>query len=196
MAVFQIKQDIYKVGAIDWDRRLFDQLIPLPHGTSYNSYLVKGSEKTVLIDTVYPPKLQELLSNLKKLNIDKLDYVVANHAEQDHSGSLPVILEMYPEAKILTNSKCKELLMGHLQISEDKIITVDGSTEILLGNKTLKFIIAPWVHWPDTMFTHIKEDKILFTCDFMGSHLATSDLFVENEGLVYELAKRYYAEIM
>ena len=196
MAVLKVRDDIFSVGTIDWDRRLFDELIPLPHGTSYNSYLIKGSEKTALIDTVYPPKFDELVSNLKKLQVNRLDYIVANHAEPDHSGSLPAMLEMYPEAKVLTNTKCKEILQAHLQISDDKFITIDNSTEISLGNKTLKFMISPWVHWPDTMFTHLPEDKILFTCDFMGSHMATSDLYAVNEGAVYEAAKRYYAEIM
>ncbi|OGI01161.1 MAG: MBL fold hydrolase [Candidatus Melainabacteria bacterium GWF2_37_15] len=197
MAVLQIKDNVFSVGVIDWDRRLFDELIPLPHGTSYNSYLIKGSEKTALIDTVYTPKLEELVLNLKeKLQIERLDYIVANHAEPDHSGSLPAILQMYPEARVLTNAKCKELLQAHLQILDDKFITVDNSTEISLGNRTLKFMISPWVHWPDTMFTHLPEDKILFTCDFMGSHMATSDLYSVNEGAVYEAAKRYYAEIM
>ncbi len=196
MAVLKVKDDIFSIGAIDWHRHLFDQLIPLPHGTSYNSFLVKGSEKTALIDTAYAPKLNEFLSNLKKLQIDRLDYIVANHAEPDHSGAIPAVLEIHPEAKILTNAKCKELLQAHLKISEDKFITVDNSTVISLGNKTLKFMISPWVHWPDTMFTHLPEDKIIFTCDFMGSHIATSELYAVNEGAVYEAAKRYYAEIM
>ncbi len=196
MAVQKIRENIYYVGAIDWDRRLFDQLIPLPHGTSYNSYLIEGSEKTVLIDAVYPKKWDDLLSNLKTLKVNKIDYIVSNHSEPDHSGSLPLLLEIYPEAQILTNSKCKELLINHLKIDENKITEVDSSTKISIGDKTLTFIIAPWVHWPDTMFTYIPEEKIIFTTDFMGSHLATSDLFVKNEWVVHEAAKRYYAEIM
>jgi flavorubredoxin len=192
----EIKPAVYAVGAIDWFRRLFDELIPLPDGTSYNSYLIKGSEKVALIDTVDPTKEYELMDNLKKLNIDNIDYVVANHAEQDHSGSLPNILEFYPKAKVLTNPKCKDMLMDLLLIPEDKFITINDRETVSLGNKTLEFILAPWVHWPETMFTYLKEDKILFTCDFLGSHLATSDLFVVDEAKVYESAKRYYAEIM
>jgi len=196
VAVQKIKDNFYFVGTRDWDRRLFDQLIPLPHGTSYNSYFIKASEKNVLIDTVHPSKKEEFLSNLKTLEVDRIDYIVVNHSEQDHSGLLPVILNKYPEAQILTNAKCKDLLIDHLPVQEDKITVVDGSTEISLGNKTLTFMMSPWVHWPDTMFTYVPEDKIIFTTDFMGSHLATSDLFVTNEGLVYEAAKRYFAEIM
>jgi len=196
MTVRYLKPDIISVGSIDWDRRLFDKLIPLPQGTSYNSYLIKGSEKTALIDTVYTPKAQELVSNLKKLNVENLDYIVANHAEPDHSGTIPKLLEIYPDVKIVTNAKCRELLISFYNISDDKFIIIGDSDKISLGNKTLSFIIAPWVHWPDTMFTHLIEDKILFTCDFTGSHLATSDLFVTSEAEIYRPAKRYFAEIM
>ncbi len=196
MAVREIKPGIYSVGAIDWDRRLFDELIPLPDGTSYNSYLIKGNEKIALIDTVDPTKEYELLDNLKKLNINNIDYVISNHAEQDHSGTIPKVLEIYSSAKVVTNPKCKEFLKDLLLIPEDKFITVNDRKTVSLGNKTLEFILAPWVHWPETMFTFLKEDKILFACDFLGSHLAASELFVSDEAKVYESAKRYYAEIM
>jgi flavorubredoxin len=192
----QLKSNIYSVGTIDWDRRLFDELIPLPDGTSYNAYLVKGREKTALIDTVDSAMADVLIENLNQLKIKNIDYVIANHAEQDHSGSLPQILEVYPNAKVVATPKCKDMLMDLLLIPESKFITVDDGSSISLGDKTLEFIHAPWVHWPETMFTYLKEDKILFTCDFLGSHLATSDLFVTDEPVVYEAAKRYYAEIM
>ncbi|MBC8525253.1 MAG: FprA family A-type flavoprotein [Candidatus Cloacimonetes bacterium] len=196
MAIRKIKSVVFSVGAIDWDRRLFDELIPLPDGTSYNSYLIKGSEKTALIDTVDPHKENELINNLQKLNVQKIDYVIANHAEQDHSGTIPKILELYPNAKVVTNQKCKNMLMDLMLISEEKFIVVNDGDTISLGDRNLKFILAPWVHWPETMLTYLIEDKILFTCDLFGSHLATSDLFVKDEAKVYESAKRYYAEIM
>jgi flavorubredoxin len=196
MSFREIRPGIYAVGAIDWDRRLFDELIPLPDGTSYNSYLIKGSEKTALIDTVDPTKGYELISNLRELDIKNIDYIISNHAEQDHSGSIPKILDLYPDAKVLTNRKCKEMLIDLLLVPEDKFITINDRETVSLGNKMLEFILAPWVHWPETMFTYLKEDNILFTCDFLGSHLAISDLFVEDEAKVYESAKRYYAEIM
>jgi flavorubredoxin len=196
MVVQQLKENVHSVGAIDWDRRLFDALIPLPEGTSYNSYLVKGSEKTALIDTVDPSKESELLGNLEKLGIESLDYVISHHAEQDHSGAIPTVLEKYPNAKVVTNPKCKGMLMDLLQLSEDKFIEVEKRETLSLGDKTLEFIYAPWVHWPETMMTYLKEDKILFSCDFLGSHLATSELFVRDEAAVYRAAKRYYAEIM
>jgi len=192
----ELKPRIYAVGAIDWDRRLFDELIPLPDGTSYNAYLVRGSEKTALIDTVDPTMAGVLVRNLEELETGDIDYVIANHAEQDHSGTLPQILELYPGAKVVCTPKCKDLLMDSLLIHPDKFITVEDGKTLSLGDKTLEFIHAPWVHWPETMLTYLREDRMLFTCDFLGSHLATSDLFVTDEATVYEAAKRYYAEIM
>ena len=192
----ELKSNIFFVGAIDWDRRLFDELIPLPDGTSYNAYLVKGREKTALIDTVDPTMTEVLTKNLNQLKIKDINYIIANHAEQDHSGSLPQILDMYPNAKVVCTTKCKGLLMDLLLIPENKFKTVEDRETLSLGDKTLEFIHAPWVHWPETMLTYLREEKILFTCDFLGSHLATSDLFVTDEPTVYEAAKRYYAEIM
>jgi len=196
MAIQNLKPDVYSVGSRDWDRRLFDSLIPLPDGTSYNAYLIKGSEKTALIDSVDPVKSSELLDNLKKIGVKKLDYLISNHAEQDHSGAIPDVLASFPETMVVTNEKCKSFLMDHLLIPAEKFITVKDGETISLGNKTLEFVLTPWVHWPETMVTHLREDKILFTCDFFGSHLATSDLYVKEEPLVLENAKRYYAEIM
>lgn len=194
MAVRKLKEGIYEVGAIDWDRRLFDELIPLPDGTSYNSYLIMGKEKIALIDTVDPSKEQVLIENIKKLNIKKIDYIISNHAEQDHSGSIPIILEMFPDSKIVTNSKAKEFLIDLLHIPEERFLLINEEKTLDLGGKTLKFFMTPWVHWPETMVTYLVEDKILFTCDFFGSHLATSKLFADDE--VLKPAKRYYAEIM
>jgi len=196
MPAREIKPNIFSVGAIDWDRRLFDELIPLPDGTSYNAYIIKGTTKTALLDSVDPAKESELINNLKELGISRIDYVVCHHAEQDHSGTIPKILRIYPEAKVVTNQKCKEMLKELLLIPDDKFIEIKDRETISLGNKTLDFILAPWVHWPETMLTYLKEDKILFPCDFFGSHLATSDLYVTDEALVYKSAKRYYAEIM
>jgi flavorubredoxin len=192
----ELKPNIYAVGAIDWGRRLFDELIPLPDGTSYNSYLIKGSEKTALIDTVDPTMTDVLVRNLEDLEISELDYVIANHAEQDHSGALPQIIDIYPRAKVVCTPKCKELLMDLFLIPEDEFITVADGETLSLGDKTLEFIHAPWVHWPETMLTYLREDRVIFTCDFLGSHLATSDLFVTDGVTIYEAAKRYYAEIM
>jgi len=132
----EIKKSIYWVGAIDFDRKLFDELIPLPDGTSYNSYIVKGSEKTALIDSVDPVKEQELIDNLKTLKIEQIDYVIAHHGEQDHSGVIPRILKEFPMAKIVTNSKCKEMLKDLLLIPDDKFITVNDRETISFNETT------------------------------------------------------------
>ncbi|MBM2825574.1 MAG: fold hydrolase [Dehalococcoidales bacterium] len=192
----EIRPGVYWVGAIDWERRLFDALIPLPDGTSYNSYLVKGSEKTALIDTVDPAMSGVLMEHLNQLGIKQLDYIVAHHAEQDHAGTLPQVMERYPEAKVIVTPRCKDMLGAMLVMPEDRFITVNDKETVSLGDRTLEFIHAPWVHWPETMFTYLREERILFSCDFLGSHLATTDLYVTDEGQVAEAAKRYYAEIM
>jgi len=196
MKRMQIKPGIDAVGAIDWDRRLFDSLIPLPDGTSYNSYLVRGSEKTALIDTVDPPMDMVLTGNLDDLKVDRIDYVICNHAEQDHAGSIPLILDLYPEAKVVCTPKCKGMLIDLLHLDEGVFMTVNDGDTLSLGNKTFEFIHAPWVHWPETMVCYLREDKILFSCDFFGSHLAQSALYVQDECQVYESAKRYFGEIM
>jgi flavorubredoxin len=190
----EIKPNVYWMGAIDWDRRLFDALIPLPDGTTYNAYLVQGSEKVAVIDAVDPSMADVLMTYLE--DVLTVDYVIANHAEQDHSGSIPRVLEKYPDARVVTTSRGKDMLMDLLLIPEGKFITVSDGETLSLGDKTLEFIHAPWVHWPETMLTYLKEDKVLFPCDFFGSHIATTDLYVTDEGQVYEAAKRYYAEIM
>ena len=191
-----IRPGIFHVGVNHWDRRLFDELIPLPDGTTYNSYLIKGSEKTALIETVDPVKTDELMANLKSIGIDAIDYVVANHAEQDHSGGIPQVLQAFPKARVVTNEKCRTMLIDLLHITEDKFITVEDHGTLSLGDRTMEFIFAPWVHWPETMLTYLREEKILFPCDLFGAHLAISETYAADKPRVYESAKRYYAEIM
>jgi flavorubredoxin/rubredoxin len=196
MRARRIADEVWWVGAIDWDRKLFDGLIPLPDGTSYNCYLVRGKNKTALIDTVDPSHKRVLMERLKNLGVSTIDYVIANHAEQDHSGSIPYVLASYPMAKVITTPKGKSLLSDLLEIREERILAVQDSNTIDLGEKTLQFLSFPWVHWPETMLTWLPEQKILFPCDLFGSHLAAADLFVSDEGAVIQAAKRYYAEIM
>jgi flavorubredoxin len=190
----QIAPNIWKLGVIDWDRRLFDSLIPLPDGTSYNSYLIRGSEKTALLDTVDAAMPQKLIEQLS--GIERVDYIIAHHAEQDHSGAIPAVLARYPSAVLVCSTKCKTMLVDHLCVDEKRICAMENGASLSLGDKTLEFIYTPWVHWPETMCTYCKEDKALFTCDFFGSHLATSDTYSDDTKRVYEAAKRYYAEIM
>lgn len=194
MEARKIRERIHWMGAVDWDRRLFDSLIPLPDGTSYNAYLIEGREGTALLDTVDSTKTDVLMAQLG--DVPRLDYLVAHHAEQDHAGSIPDVLMKYEDAQVVTTPKGKGMLIDLLRIAEERFITVDDGETLSLGDRTLEFIHTPWVHWPETMSTYLQEERILFTCDFFGSHLATSDLYVTEEWRVYEAAKRYYAEIM
>lgn len=196
MALKEIKNNIFYCGLNHRERKLFDELVPLPSGTTYNSYLIKGSQKIALIDTMYPPKADLYIEKLAQAGIDKIDYIVAQHGEQDHTGALPKMIQKYPDAIILTNPKCKELVQEMLHIPDEKFQIVADGEEISLGDKSLKFIYAPWVHWPDTMFTYIKEEKMLFTCDFFGAHLPFENLYAEENEKTLLSAKRYYAEIM
>ena len=190
----KVVDNVMWMGAIDWNRRLFDSLIPLPDGTSYNAYLVQGSEKTALLDTVDPTMVDVLMAQLA--DVPRLDYVIAHHAEQDHSGALPEVIQKYPEAKIVTNAKARDMLIDLLQLPEDRFHVIQDGEVLSLGDLHLQFVLTPWVHWPETMCTYLPERKVLFTCDFFGSHLATSDLYAVDQGKVYEAAKLYYAEIM
>ncbi|MBC7223980.1 MAG: FprA family A-type flavoprotein [Anaerolineae bacterium] len=194
MKLRRIREGVYWLGAVDWDRRLFDALIPLPDGTSYNAYLVQGSEKTALLDTVDPSRVHLLMAQLE--GVPRVDYIVAHHAEQDHSGAIPHVLQKYPQARVLASAKGKPMLADHLGIPLDAVDVVEDGVTLSLGGKTLQFLYTPWVHWPETMSTYLQEDRILFSCDFFGSHLATTDLYVTDPARVYEAAKRYYAEIM
>jgi flavorubredoxin len=190
----EIVPDVLAVGAQDFDRRLFDALISLPDGTSYNAYLVRGRDKTALIDTVEPAMLHVLQAYLK--DVTRIDYLISNHTEQDHSGSIPWVLERYPEVQLLSSEPAKPMLVDHLGLDAGKIRTVVDGEKLDLGGKTLRFITTPWVHWPETISTYLEEDKVLFSCDWFGSHMAQTDLFVDGVDCILAEAKRYYAEIM
>jgi flavorubredoxin len=190
----KIKDGLHWIGVVDWDRRLFDSLIPLPDGTSYNAYLLEGTDRRVLLDTVdsaYATDWRRMLDG-----VERLDYLVAHHAEQDHAGAIPAVLECRPECTVLASEKCKGMLIDHLHLPPERIRAVADGETVDLGGRTLEFVHTPWVHWPETICTFLPQDRILFSCDFFGSHLATTDLFVRDRGQVYEAAKRYYAEIM
>lgn len=199
MAAREIVENIYAVGTINWDLRCFDSIMPTPRGSSNNAYLVKGSEKAALVDTGEPHEEAEFITNLMRVDQHSLDYIVCLHAEQDHSGLLPLLLEVYPMAKVVTNEVCKGLLMAmhHLEELEERFIVIGDKETLSLGDKTLKFYLAPWVHWPDTMFAEVVEDKVLFTTDFLSTHYASPTLFQNDDSSEYlEGVKRYYAAIM
>ena len=192
----EIARNVFQVGAKDWNRRMFDALIPLPQGTSYNAYLVKGDVKTALIDTVNPGFEQELGSKINIVsNLEKLDYLIMNHAEPDHANAIHYILEKAPNAVFVTTEKGVKMAKLYHELPEARIKVVAEGDSLDLGGKTLKFIEAPWLHWPETMFTYLPEDKILFSCDFFGAHTAQGVYDEEIEDLI-PLAKRYFGEIM
>ena len=198
MSAGEIRKNIFSVGAIDRDRRLFDELVPLPDGTTYNSYLIRGSDRTALIDSVDPPMVDVLLENLSGQGINKIDYIISQHSEQDHSGAISNLINKFPKSLVVTNEKGKGILMDLLHIPENRFRTIGNGEKLSLGDKTLEFIMTPWVHWPETMSTYLKEEKILFSCDFFGSHYATDKLMISENDIekVMPAAKRYYGEIM
>ncbi len=189
----EIAEGVLWTGSNDHNKRMFDEIMPIPKGTSYNSYIIKGKEKTALIDTVDFPFKDELIKKLKDLNIQKIDYVIANHAEQDHSGALPEILSAYPEAKVVCTDKCREILKSLLPLENASFVEATEETTLDLGERTLRFIPFPWVHWPETMLTYLVEEKILFPCDLFGCHIPFGDYKQEE---IKEACKLYYAQIM
>ena len=199
MGTISIAPNVFWVGVKHHNRRLFDSLIPLPHGTSYNAYLIKGTQKTALIDTVNPGFEQELFNKISEhADPSKIDYVIMNHAEPDHAHALADVLSVAKDAKLVTGAKGKDAAVMYFDIDPARIIVVDESSSIDLGGKTLKFVDAPWLHWPETIFTYLEEDKILFPCDFFGSHLAVGEFYADEYGneKSVDMAKLYFAEIM
>jgi len=199
LAVRKVVDGVFYVGVDDTELDLFESTWPLPHGVSYNSYLVIGSEKTALIDTV-DSRFSGLLVNAISdvLEGRSIDYVVLNHLEQDHSGSLSDVLKRYPEAIVVGTSMALNIAQsfyGHFKRS----LTVKDGDSIDLGGKTLKFIQAPWLHWPETMVTYLIEDKVLFSCDAFGSFGALRDKLFDDEvdmKLNLDEAKRYFSNIV
>jgi flavorubredoxin len=194
--VAQLSEGIYWVGVRDWNRKLFDALIPLPNGTTYNAYLVVGKNKKALIDTANPGFERELEEKIRKV-VDPatIDYVVMNHAEPDHAGSIPHIMSINAKAKIVATAKGAKMAQVFYRVPEERIVMVHDQESIDLGGKTLQFIEAPMLHWPETMFTYLKENNTLFPCDFFGSHVARGMYDDEVEDLL-TYAQRYFGEIM
>lgn len=193
-----LARGVYWVGVIDWNLRDFHGYVT-PKGTTYNAYLIVD-EKITLVDTVKAEFSTEIFKRISQI-IDpaKIDYVIVNHVEMDHSGSLPVIMKTAPNATIYCSKKGKESLYLHYKADgcEDwNIEVVTTGSELSLGSKTLMFIEASMLHWPDSMHTYIKEDKILLSNDAFGQHIATSKPFDDEVGDVMAEAAEYYANIL
>jgi flavorubredoxin len=191
-----LKDGVFYVGVRDWNRRLFDALIPLPQGTTYNAYLIKGKEKIALIDTVNPGFETELENRINNVaSVSQIDYVIMNHAEPDHAGAIPHILAANDKAKLVCTKMGAQAAQIYFRVPEERMIVVKDNDNIELGGKTLKFIEAPMLHWPETMFTYLMQDKILFTCDFFGMHTAYG-FFDDEVDELDSFAQRYFGEIM
>lgn len=196
MKSYEIQKDLIWVGALDPALRTFDIIMHTPYGTTYNSYVVKGSEKTALFETVKVQFFDEYIERLKEGNIDlnKVDYLVISHTEPDHAGSVEKIIDLCPNITILASPVAIKYL-NKITNKPFKYIEVSDSSSISLGDKTLNFISAPFLHWPDTIYTHIPELKIILTCDSFGAHYSTNNLFddsVENYDHYMDALKYYY----
>jgi len=196
--VNELTSGIYWVGVEDWNRRIFDALIPLPMGTSYNAYLVVGKEKTALVDTVQNNFADDMLEKIGEIvEVEKIDFVVMNHAEPDHAGAIPRVMAVAKNARLVVTKIGVEMAKVFYDVPSDRTMMVKEGDTLDLGGKTLRFIDAPWLHWPETMFTYYVEGKILFPCDLFGAHIAKSKLYDDEVGdILLPEAKRYYAEIM
>ena len=198
MAALKILPGIYSVGVVDWQVRNFHgHTYTTQRGSSYNAYLIVD-EKIALIDTVAGQFAQELIDNIKEIiPLEKIDYIIVNHVEADHSGALPVILPLCPKAKVLGTAKCREGLYKHYYQNWDFQV-VKTNDQLKLGQRTLTFIEAPMIHWPDSMFTYCPQDELLLPNDAFGQHFATSARFDDqvDQCALMDEAKKYYANIL
>lgn len=193
----EIKENVYWVGAIDWEERDFHNF-EIPRGATYNAYLIVD-EKIALVDTVKHKFFGEMLRRIEEI-IDprEIDYIISNHVEIDHSGSLPYIKKIAKDAKVIATEKGRRGLCKYYDCADWEFQTVKTGDELKLGKKTLMFIEAPMLHWPDSMFTYVKEDKLLLPNDAFGQHIASVERFDEELGVEEALywAKVYYANIL
>jgi flavorubredoxin len=196
MAKVEIKPDIFWVGGIDWDLRDFHGYIT-QRGSSYNAYLILD-EKVTLVDTVKHYKFEEMLSRIKEIiEPSKIDHIVSNHVEMDHSGSLPMMLEHATNADVITSTQGEKGLKRHFK-KDWPLKAVKSGEELSIGKRTLKFFHMPMVHWPDSMATYIPEEKLLLPNDAFGQHIACQERFDDELGwdILREEAAKYYANIV
>ncbi len=197
MKPIKIAEDIYSVGVKDWNVRNFHGYLT-QKGTSYNAFLIID-EKITLIDTVKAPFCQEFLARLSQVvELSKIDYVISNHVEMDHSGSMPELMKHLPNATVVTTASAEKEHKAHYDTSSWKIQTVKTGDTLSIGKRTLSFLTTPMVHWPDNMLTYCEQDRILFSNDAFGQHLAGSENFDDelNLDLILAEAKKYYANIV
>jgi len=197
MGAIEVKEDVYWVGAVDWDIRDFHGY-STDKGTTYNSFLVMD-EKITLFDTVKKDLMGQLLHNISKIvDPSKIDYIIVNHVEVDHSGSLPEIMSIIRPEKILCSPMGKNILQRHFHRDDWPYEAVETGKTISLGKKTVQFIETKMLHWPDSMFSYLKEDRLLISSDAFGQHWATSERFDDEVDLseLFRHAAKYYANIL
>ncbi len=198
MAKIEIKKDIFWVGAIDWKVRSFHgHTYSTNRGTTYNSYLILD-EKAALIDAVHGDFSEELIGKIKEIiPLEKIEYIIANHVETDHSGALPELMKLCPKAKVLGTAKCKDGLAKHYYGNWDFQVVKTGD-KLKLGRRSLTFLEAPMIHWPDSMFTYCPEEELLMPNDAFGQHYATSERFDDevDQCALMDEAVKYYANIL
>jgi anaerobic nitric oxide reductase flavorubredoxin len=198
MKLVEIKKGCFWVGAVDWNMRSFHgHTYTTARGTTYNAYLIVD-EKIALVDTVLGSFASELIEKIRSIvPPEKIDYVIANHVETDHSGAMPELMKLCPKAKVFGTAKCKEGLHKHYYADWDFQTVKTGDT-LKLGKRTLTFIEAPMIHWPDSMFTYCREEELLMPNDAFGQHIATSERFDDeaDQCAMMDEAVKYYANIL
>lgn len=195
---FKINDHITYVGKIDWELRKFHgEEYSTQKGSSYNSYLIQD-EKTVLIDTVWQPFGKEFVQNLKQeIDLHKIDYIIMQHSEVDHSGALPYLMQEIPDTPIYCTAAGKKIILGHYHQNWN-FVEVKTGDRLNLGRREITFIEAKMLHWPDTMFSYLSDDNILFSNDAFGQHYASEHMYNDlvNEDEISTEAMKYYANIL
>ncbi len=188
----EIKPGLYWIGSEDPELRLFDDLFPTEHGTTYNAYLLKGGDKNVVIDTVKGKRTDEFMDKLRSLvDIKSIDYIIVNHAESDHSGSLSYLLDQSPDATVISTVAARNFLSNLMRKPFKSQIVKEGDT-LDIGGRKLRFILAPFMHWPDTMFTRLEEENVLFSCDAFGAHYCNPGRIFDDQVEDFTSARHFY----
>jgi len=191
---------VYWIGVNDRNKKLFEALWPLPDGISYNSYAVVGNDAVALIDAVPEEFLQDYINGVEEVvgDFSKVKYLVMNHLEPDHHGATPYILQKFSHIKVVTSVSASRFIHSLYKVPADRIFAVKDGDTLDLGGRRLRFIYAPWLHWPETMFTYLEGSGVLFSCDAFGAYGVLENVFDDEVDLEYYLteAKRYYANIV
>ena len=192
--ILPVSQSVKWIGVLDFDIKVFDIVMETKYGTTYNSYFI-DAEKKAVVETVKEKFADEFLGKVKMLtNPSEISYIIMDHTEPDHSGSLARLLELAPQAVVVGSGQAIKYLQDMHPIKFDYLVVKDGD-ELSLGNKTLKFISAPNLHWPDSIYTYLVEEKVLFTCDSFGAHFCHNEMYDDLVG-EYDDAFKYYFDVI